>query len=849
MTAIRRWGRLARLGAVWACGTGGPDRSSGAVKVSRPRPLVDDVLVSVIVPCYNYGHFLADAVGSALGQDGVRVEVLIVDDASTDNTPEVADASRSRPSSPYPHARAEQGAHPDLQRWSSRQRSGDHVTLLSADDLLAPGALARAAALLEHEDVGMVYGLPLGFEDARPKPRHRPESWTVWPGQQWLRALCWRGRNFIMSPEVVVRGEMARQIGGYNPALPHSADLEYWIRVAARAGVGRVNGPAQAYYRDHAANMHLTEFATMPVDLTPPSGRVRGARHAGGLRTSRRRGATAASGLARPLRSRHWRLLGAASATEARQASWRRTSASPRRRGLRPPIAQRPLACRGRRDGHPGLLQWCAAPGKSRSTCDGALGRGRRAMSVDVALARRVRRGAAWGAAGVGVSRLLQFVTTMALARLIAPEAFGLLAVAITIQTIALNASELGATAALGRGDRDPDEIAPTVWTIALSTSAALTAVMFFSAGPLAEALGQPDAAAAVRVMSFVVMFSGMSAVPTALIWRDFHQGRRLVIELIGSLITGVLAIILAVAGWETMALAWSRTIGAAVVAVLFISASPRRYLPGFDRHEARGILRLGAPLAAANIVVFAILNVDYVVIGRQLDARVLGIYLLAFNLAALPSTVLTQVLRTVAVPTFGRLHATDRLGTSVGSVVTLVCAAAFGACAALAAVGGPALETLYGSDYGSAATVLVGAVRLLGGASRDRGARRPDPRCWSDRSALLAAGSVVCRLGARHGAWRASTRYRRCRDRTCGRGVGHRRPALRRRGGPCGGNPEAPGLRFSRGRVARGSRCGRHGPCGGTDGSRFNAGTPAGWRSRRQWSMSRWFVDGWWLH
>ena len=58
-----------------------------------------------------------------------------------------------------------------------------------------------------------------------------------------------------------------RQIGPYNAELPHSADFEYWLRTAVNWDVGRINGPAQAYYRVHGSNMHLTNFGTMQVDL------------------------------------------------------------------------------------------------------------------------------------------------------------------------------------------------------------------------------------------------------------------------------------------------------------------------------------------------------------------------------------------------------------------------------------------------------------------------------------------------------------------------------------------------------------------------------------------------------
>src|SRR5689334_2494944 len=60
------------------------------MRTSRPRPLTTRPTVSVVIPCYNYGRYLPDAVASALDQTGVDVDVLVVDDASTDGSAEVA---------------------------------------------------------------------------------------------------------------------------------------------------------------------------------------------------------------------------------------------------------------------------------------------------------------------------------------------------------------------------------------------------------------------------------------------------------------------------------------------------------------------------------------------------------------------------------------------------------------------------------------------------------------------------------------------------------------------------------------------------------------------------------------
>jgi PST family polysaccharide transporter len=325
------------------------------------------------------------------------------------------------------------------------------------------------------------------------------------------------------------------------------------------------------------------------------------------------------------------------------------------------------------------------------------------------ALGSRVTRGAAWGALNIGLSRILQFGTTIVVARLVAPEHFGALAVALAVQMIALNASELGATASLARGDRDPDEIAPTVSTIALVTSGVLTALMWATAPWVAAAMGDPAAVPVIQVMSLTVALAGISAVPSALIWRDFHQDRRMVADLANIVVTTALVVPLALAGWQAMALAWSRVGGAAVATVVLVVVAGRLYRPGFDAAVAGGLLRLGGPLAAANIVVFATLNLDYLVVGRREGAAQLGLYLLAFNLASLPSNVVTQLVRTIAVPAFGRLHAAGRLAAAVPRAARLVALTTFPMGALLAALAGPLVVVLYGGRWSAAAAALVG--------------------------------------------------------------------------------------------------------------------------------------------
>lgn len=240
------------------------------MRIVRPRPLRRRPRVSVVIPCHNYGHFLPDAVASALDHEGVDVDVIIVDDASTDSSAAVAAALAARDPRVSLVRHETNAGHIATYNDGLARAEGDHVVLLSADDLLPRNALSRAAAVLEHNpEVGFVYGWAASFSgDAPAGPSVDPRaSWSLWPGRQWLRWVARTGRCPITSPEVVMRREALAETDLYDPRLPHSGDFDMWMRTAARWDVARVNGPVQAHYRVHDANMHLTEYAGWELDL------------------------------------------------------------------------------------------------------------------------------------------------------------------------------------------------------------------------------------------------------------------------------------------------------------------------------------------------------------------------------------------------------------------------------------------------------------------------------------------------------------------------------------------------------------------------------------------------------
>ncbi|MBM3266968.1 MAG: glycosyltransferase [Candidatus Sericytochromatia bacterium] len=206
---------------------------------------MSDPLVSVVVPSYQHAEFVAVAIESVLVQTVADLEVVVVDDGSTDGTPDIVaalDDPRIRlvrlPENRREHAR----------NLGLRLARGRFVAFQNSDDEWLPGKLAAQLDVLERRaDVGAVFtAVELIDEDGL------PVSGTWADGQfcdgarertsaEWLRQFFWR--NCLCITSALVRHDLLREVGRFRPSLVQLADVDLWIRLAARANLHVVPEP------------------------------------------------------------------------------------------------------------------------------------------------------------------------------------------------------------------------------------------------------------------------------------------------------------------------------------------------------------------------------------------------------------------------------------------------------------------------------------------------------------------------------------------------------------------------------------------------------------------------------
>jgi Glycosyl transferase family 2 len=230
--------------------------------------------VDVVVPCYRYGHFLRECVESVLSQSDVNVRVLIIDDASPDNTAEVAAALISEDPRVSFIRHVENKGHIATYNEGIDWTSADYTLLLSADDYLLPGALERATCLMDaHPAVGFTFGNVLELSDngnkvptkSVIKATARPDS-RILEGRELIELTGAEG-NQVTTCSAVVRTALQKRLGGYRKELPHAGDMEMWLRFAAHAAVGFIFA-YQGVYRRHSANMSTAYYFVSDGRLT-----------------------------------------------------------------------------------------------------------------------------------------------------------------------------------------------------------------------------------------------------------------------------------------------------------------------------------------------------------------------------------------------------------------------------------------------------------------------------------------------------------------------------------------------------------------------------------------------------
>ena len=212
-------------------------------------------LVSILVPSYNGAPFLREALDSILTQTYQNVEIFLLDDASTDETPAIAAEYGSRIR--YVRQANNLGIYDNVNAGISLA-SGAFIATYHADDIYLPTIVeAQVAYFLAHPNVGAVFCSDI-FVDAQGREYGRISlPWEI-RGEQplnypiILNALLKYRNRFLVCPSAMVRASVHAEVGTYRQArYRNSADLEMWLRIARRYPIAVLESHLMKYRHFH----------------------------------------------------------------------------------------------------------------------------------------------------------------------------------------------------------------------------------------------------------------------------------------------------------------------------------------------------------------------------------------------------------------------------------------------------------------------------------------------------------------------------------------------------------------------------------------------------------------------
>lgn len=218
--------------------------------------------ISVFVACYNYGRFLEKCLQSILFQTRKADEILVIDDCSTDNTPQVAKKFKGKIR--YIRHAKNLGSSKTF-NIGPKMAKGDYILALSADDWLEPSILEKEAEILDqYPAVGLVYSQSYTVQGRKKTVIVGDTGPNSYVGRKEdFEILITRG-CFIPAQTPLVRKKVYQKLGYWDVNLRHAQDFEMWTRIAKHYPFAYLAQPL-AYYRIHKKS--LTNIGQWPKRL------------------------------------------------------------------------------------------------------------------------------------------------------------------------------------------------------------------------------------------------------------------------------------------------------------------------------------------------------------------------------------------------------------------------------------------------------------------------------------------------------------------------------------------------------------------------------------------------------
>lgn len=324
-------------------------------------------------------------------------------------------------------------------------------------------------------------------------------------------------------------------------------------------------------------------------------------------------------------------------------------------------------------------------------------------------LSDRTFRASGWRLTTVAVQAVLQLAVLSVLSRLVPPEDFGVLGIAMIFITFGTVLQDLGVGGAVIQRTRLTPDHVRSAFFLSLVMGGGFAAASWLGAPLCAELFRTPQVAPLLRLLSFSFVFSSFGFVSSARLWRRMEARKVGIAEILAYLVGyGGVGIGAALAGYGIWALGWAAVVQSVIRSAAFIAWAPGDLVPVPSWKASRELLGFGIGLSLVRLLNFAAVKGDYVVVGRWLGTHALGLYERAYRLMDIFATYLAGAIERVLFPAMSEVqHDLPRLRRAFGASLGLVTVVYAPLAAVLGVVAPLLISTLFGDAWSGAATPL----------------------------------------------------------------------------------------------------------------------------------------------
>jgi PST family polysaccharide transporter len=304
--------------------------------------------------------------------------------------------------------------------------------------------------------------------------------------------------------------------------------------------------------------------------------------------------------------------------------------------------------------------------------------------------------------------RLISLFSLAILARLLAPEDFGLLAFALVFLGYLETVGDLGTGAALVYWSDRWRDVAQLTFIANLLMGVVWVGVALISASFVADFFGSPEGEPVLRALAWAIPLKALGTTHDALLQRDLRFRTRLVPEVALLATKATISVVFALRGFGVWSLVWGQLAGQGLSTVLLwalLPWRPRAYLP---RDLIRPVFEYGRGIVSVNVIAAVVHHVDIVIVGRMFSVAILGLYQMAFKIPDIAVTLLVRITSKVLFPALARIrgvggHLRDMYLPALRYLSLLTVPATVG----LVMLAEPLVLVLFGEQWSGSAPIL----------------------------------------------------------------------------------------------------------------------------------------------